>query len=49
MGIDDALTSGGGLLKIVVAARFADLTMAHFLAFVDRNGWGRSRVSSGKD
>lgn len=43
--VDDVLTSGGSLLKVVSAARAAGLTVSHALVIVDRKEQdGRARV-----
>ena len=43
--VDDVLTSGGSLLKAVVAARQAGLTVTHALVIVDRKEQeGRAKV-----
>jgi orotate phosphoribosyltransferase len=45
--VDDVLTSGGSLLKAVVAARAAGLTVTHAVVIVDRHEQdGRKRVEA---
>jgi orotate phosphoribosyltransferase len=47
--VDDVLTSGGSVLKVVAAARDAGLTVDHALVIVDRKEQeGRARVEEQK-